>query len=211
MPNTALKKEGGGRLSMRSIRHIGALLALAALPMVTWGAAVKTPQVEAELVAARTALVPHVPVPVAVRLKMEPGWHTYWQNPGDSGLPTRIAWKLPAGVTAGPIQWPAPLAVPVGPLMNHGYEGEILLVSELHSSIAPSGGDPLTIAARVDWLVCKDICIPDGADVLLTLPVATTANPDPRWAQPIAAASPQCRSPWTDGKSPRKAMARTSS
>ena len=92
---------------------------------------VRTAHVEAELVAERTALSPGEPLTVALRLVMQRGWHTYWQNPGDSGLPTSIEWKLPAGLTAGPIQWPVPRALPVGPLVNYGYEGEVLLLVDI--------------------------------------------------------------------------------
>ena len=70
--------------------------------------------------------MPGEPLTVALRLAIAKGWHTYWRNPGDSGLPTTLAWKLPAGVAAGPIEWPAPRALPVGPLVNYGYEGEVL-------------------------------------------------------------------------------------
>ena len=94
-------------------------------------APVKTEHVEAELVAERTALVPGKPITVALRLKMAEGWHTYWRNPGDSGLPTTLAWKLPDGVGVGAIQWPAPHALPTGPLVNYGYEGEVLLLTGL--------------------------------------------------------------------------------
>src|SRR5262249_6280050 len=145
--------------------------------------------VEAELVSAKTALVPGEPLTVALRLKMEPEWHTYWQNPGDSGLPTRLEWKLPEGVTAGPIEWPAPLALSAGPLINYGYDGEILLLTELRSTVQPSSsGEPLQLRARADWLVCREMCIPDGADLTLALPSAPSAGPDPKWAAPIQAA-----------------------
>ncbi len=76
-----------------------------------FAAPVKTEHVEAELVADRAALVPGGELTVALRLAIAPGWHTYWRNPGDSGLPTTIAWQLPAGITAGPIEWPAPQSV----------------------------------------------------------------------------------------------------
>jgi hypothetical protein len=119
---------------------------------------------------------------------MEHEWHTYWQNPGDSGLPTKITWKLPEGITAGPIQWPAPLALAAGPLINYGYDGEVLLLTDLASAPSLKSGAPLILGARADWLVCKDVCIPDGADLTLALPVAATANPDPQWGAPIDAA-----------------------
>jgi thiol:disulfide interchange protein DsbD len=164
-----------------------ALLALGASPR---GHAnpVRTPHVEAELVAARTALSPGQPLTVALRLVMQRGWHTYWRNPGDSGLPTTIEWKLPAGLSAGPIQWPVPRALPVGPLVNYGYEGEVLLLVDISAAADFMSGNSTTLSARADWLVCKEICIPEGADLSLTLPVATHADADPRWGEPIARA-----------------------
>jgi len=147
---------------------------------------VKTPHVEAELVTERTAFVPGTATTVALRLKMADGWHTYWRNPGDSGLPTTIAWALPAGVTAEPIAWPAPHPLPVGPLVNYGYEGEVLLLTELLIGGDAPLGTMLTLNARADWLVCKETCIPDGADLTLTLPVSDRSDPYPQWGAAIA-------------------------
>ena len=100
-------------------------------------AVVKTEHVEAELIAEKAATQAGKPVTIGLRLRMEPQWHTYWKNPGDSGLPTKIEWVLPAGWKAGPIQWPYPHPLPVGPLMNYGYEDEVVLLSEL----TPPAGD----------------------------------------------------------------------
>src|SRR5664279_5701955 len=141
---------------------------LSAMAGTVAAAPVKTQHVEAELVPERTAFVPGQTTTVALRLRMEDGWHTYWQNPGDSGLPTTLAWTLPAGVTAGPIQWPAPHALPVGPLVNYGYEGEVLHLVELKATPALAAGNA-TLKARADWLVCRETCIPDGADLTLVL------------------------------------------
>lgn len=163
----------------------GAVLLLAGTAIA---APVKTAHVEAELVASRTALVPGEPVTVALRLSMEKGWHTYWRNPGDSGLPTTLAWTLPAGIEAGPIEWPAPHELPVGPLVNYGYEGEVLHLVELRPQQALPTGDTVVLAARAEWLVCKEVCIPEGADLTLALPVRDASPPDPRWGAPIAAA-----------------------
>ncbi len=152
-------------------------------------APVRTAHVEAELVAEQSALIPGRPNTVALRLVMERGWHTYWQNAGDSGLPTTIAWKLPDGLRAGPIQWPAPRALPVGPLVNYGYEGEVLLLTDIATVTDFLSGKTVTVSARADWLVCKEICIPEGADLSLTLPVVADAGQvqrDPRWGDPIA-------------------------
>ena len=116
----------------RSGASVGVLLAaLILLASGAIAAPVRTPHVEAELVAGSTAIEPGKPLTVALRLKMAPGWHTYWRNPGDSGLPTQLSWKLPAGYTAGAIQWPAPERLPAGPLMNFGYEGEVLLLTDI--------------------------------------------------------------------------------
>ena len=150
------------------------------------GAPVRTAHVEAELVSAKAAPTPGEPLTVALRLSMERGWHTYWQNPGDSGLPTTIAWKLPAGVTAGPLQWPSPQTIPVGPLVNYGYEDEVLLLTDLALAPGFSSGKTVTLLARADWLVCKETCIPEGADLSLTLPVDAAAQSSTRWADAIA-------------------------
>jgi thiol:disulfide interchange protein DsbD len=162
-----------------------AALVLAAVP--AHGEPVRTPNVEAELVAERSALVPGQAATVALRLKIRDRWHTYWQNPGDSGLPTTLDWKLPGAITAGPIQWPAPKALPAGPLINYGYEGEVFHLVDLAVPATLPAGEPVTLAARADWLVCEDTCIPEGADLALTLPVATAADLHPKWGAPIRA------------------------
>ncbi len=159
-----------------------------ALASCAIAAPVKTEHVEAELVAAKTALVPGESLTVALRLSMQKGWHTYWQNPGDSGLPTTLDWKLPAGIDAGPIEWPAPHVLPAGPLVNYGYDGEVLHLVELRPRRALAAGESAVLRARADWLVCKEVCIPEGADLQLVLPVDKTSVADPRWGAPIAAA-----------------------
>ncbi|MBK9115764.1 MAG: thioredoxin family protein [Betaproteobacteria bacterium] len=163
-----------------------ALLAAAFAGAVA-AAPVKTPHVEAELVSERTAFVPGQATTVALRLKMADGWHTYWRNPGDSGLPTTLAWKLPAGVAAGDIQWPAPHALPAGPLVNFGYEGEVLLLTDVKVAADARPGDTLALAAKAEWLVCRETCIPEEAQLELMLPVSDRADPYPQWGQAIAA------------------------
>jgi len=148
---------------------------------------VRTPNVEAELVSERTSLVPGQTATVALRLKIRDRWHTYWQNPGDSGLPTTLEWKLPGGITAGPIQWPAPKALPAGPLVNFGYEGEVFHLVDLAVPAALPSDASVTLAARADWLVCEDTCIPEGADLTLTLPVGSGGDLHPKWGAPIRA------------------------
>jgi thiol:disulfide interchange protein len=133
--------------------------------------------VDAELIAATDAIVPGQPLTVGLRLKHENEWHTYWQVPGDSGLPTQIKWQLPAGFNAGPIAWPHPKRLPVGPLMNFGYEGETLLLTTVQVPADLPVGTPVTLNAKASWLECKDVCIPGDAQVKLTLPVKPQAAP----------------------------------
>lgn len=169
-----------------------------AIPLAS-AAPVKTAHVEAELVSERTALVPGTATTVALRLQMADGWHTYWQNPGDSGLPTTLAWKLPDGVKAGDIQWPAPHALPAGPLVNFGYEGQVLLLADVHVPATAPIGEPMTLKAKAEWLVCRETCIPEEADLELVLPVSDRADPYPQWGQAIAAtreALPRKASGW---------------
>ena len=180
------------------------VLVLAAALLVPAGAAiaqpVRTPNVEAELVAPYDALLPGRVNTIALRLKIRDRWHTYWQNPGDSGLPTTLEWKLPEGFRAGPIQWPAPKALAVGPLMNYGYDGEVLHLVDIDVPASLATPSPITLAARADWLVCEDVCIPEGADLTLTLPVDARATPSARWGAAIDAARkalPRPLSGWT--------------
>ena len=147
---------------------------------------VRADNAEAELVAATDAIVPGQPLAVALRIKHDPEWHTYWQVPGDSGLPTRISWKLPPGWSAGPIEWPVPKRLPVGPLMNFGYDGEVLLLTQLTPPADLKAGGQIGFAAHADFLICREVCIPSSAHLKLSLPVRDSASPSRRAAQFVA-------------------------
>jgi thiol:disulfide interchange protein DsbD len=112
---------------------------------------------------------------VGLRLRMAPGWHTYWKNPGDSGLPTRIAWTLPEGFRAGPIFWPQPERMPAGPVMSYGYAGEVLLLTEVTPPSSMTAGTEATLAARVSWLECREACLPGKADLRLSVSIRAEA------------------------------------
>lgn len=135
--------------------------------------------VKASLLANTTAIVPGKPFEVGVLLEMAPGWHTYWEYPGDAGLPTSISWTLPDGFVAGPIQWPLPFrVVEPGDIEVYAYKDKVLLLTAI---VAPAEIKDATVAlrAKVDWLVCAEICIPGSANLELSLPVAgqsETAN-----------------------------------
>ncbi|MGH8670900.1 MAG: protein-disulfide reductase DsbD family protein, partial [Burkholderiales bacterium] len=147
----------------------------------------QTPHVEARLVSEMRSIQPGQPFWVALRLKMEQHWHTYWKNPGDSGLATRIGWTLPQGFQAGEILWPYPNRIEVGPLVNYGYDGEVLLLTQITPPQRPVPGHS-RLKARAEWLVCKEICIPGAADLTLSLPLITgTPEFDPIWHQAFIA------------------------
>ena len=157
------------------------VLAFVALSFPVFAApTVKTEHVDAQLLAERVSAQPGKPIIVGLQLRMAPHWHTYWKNPGDSGLPTKIQWVLPEGWKSGAIQWPYPKPLPIGPLTNYGYEDEVVLLSELTPPAnAPAG--TAKIVARAEWLVCKDVCIPEKGELDLALPVSASEGAvDPR-------------------------------
>lgn len=149
--------------------------------------ALRTDHLHSRLVAERDAIVPGESLRIGLWLQHDPAWHTYWRNPGDSGLPTRIELELPPGFEAGPIQWPIPERLPVGPLVNFGYSHTIVLPIQIS---VPAGldTDSVTLEARADWLVCRVECIPGEGEYRLALPVAREAASDRRWAEDFARA-----------------------
>ncbi|MEI2420099.1 protein-disulfide reductase DsbD domain-containing protein, partial [Arthrospira platensis SPKY2] len=132
------------------------------------------------------SVVPGEPLQIGLWLAHDPGWHTYWLNPGDSGLPTRIELDLPPGVEAGPIRWPIPERLPAGPLVNFGYSGTMVLPLAL-AVPADFPDDTLVIRARADWLICEVECIPGDGEYTLMLPVTGATAPPSRWSEYFAA------------------------
>ena len=173
-------------------RWLSPSLVLAAFVLVAGGAArakpVQTDHVEAELIAARTAVEPGKPLTLGLRLRMDDTWHTYWRNPGDTGLPTTLAWQLPAGFTAGDIEWPVPQRIDVLSFANYGYEHEIVLPVTISTPATLAAGAPVPIRAHAEWLVCQEQCIPGAADLELDLTAAERSDADPRWAALFAKA-----------------------
>ena len=112
---------------------------------------------------------------VGLKIDHAPHWHTYWQNPGDSGLPTRLQWQLPAGLQTGEIDWPLPKKIPIGTLANYGYEGTVLLAVPV--TVTPQFQTPLTgklrIGLQAEWLVCRQECIPQEGRFTLDLPTSS--------------------------------------
>jgi len=142
-----------------------------------------SPYSDASLVAENTSVRPGAPFTVALYIAMDPGWHSYWINPGDAGMATAIEWDLPAGFEAGPIQWPYPTKIDVPPLTSYGYLDEVLLPVEITPPDDIAAGTSVRLAGRADWLVCIEICLPAWAELSLELPVRDRApQADPLWS-----------------------------
>ncbi len=168
-------------------------------------AVVTTEQVRAELVLhAPQGVEAGQPVWLGLQIEHQPDWHTYWKNPGDSGLPTTLTWQLPAGVTAGDIAWPTPGKLPVGPLMNYGYKGKVLLPVPA-TVTSEFVGKALEVKLSAQWLVCKDVCIPQQGDFTLSVPARAStalhgaAFDAARAAVPQAVAGATARAQLVDG------------
>ena len=147
--------------------------------------------VAVSLIAETRNIVPGRPFHLALRQQIEPGWHTYWMNPGDSGLPTEILWTLPPGFRAGPILWPQPKRIAYGPVVDYGYENEILLPIDINVPATLTPAANVVIEAHASWLVCSDTCIPEDAQLNISAPVGVDLQPDARWAERFARARSQ--------------------
>jgi DsbC/DsbD-like thiol-disulfide interchange protein len=149
--------------------------------------AVNTGHLQAQLVAQTTGVAPGGVAQIAISQSIAKGWHTYWRNPGDSGQATSAKWSLPAGWSVGDIVWPAPERLPLGPLMNYGYVGQVLLPVALKVPASARPGTTETLSAAVTFLVCAEICIPEDATLSISIPVVAGAPAaDPQWGAAIA-------------------------
>ncbi len=119
------------------------------------------PKVSVTLLGEGASIEPGGSFWVGLRQRIAPGWHTYWTNPGDSGEPPTLDWALPAGWQAGPLVFPQPERMPVGPLMSYGYTREVVLLTRLTAPSDLAAGVPVTLRAHAAWLVCEKICIPE--------------------------------------------------
>ena len=148
------------------------LLAAAPACVLAWAPAsalesapVRSSRAVVTLVSDTDAARPGQPLRLGLRMRLAPGWHTYWQNPGDAGVPPELTLTLPPGATAGDVQWPTPFRQPEGPVMTYGYTGEVLLPVP----VTP-GPAPLRVEAAATWLVCEKICVPEEGHFTLDLP-----------------------------------------
>jgi thiol:disulfide interchange protein len=154
---------------MRNLRQTFGLIFLlfAALPAMAASNSADALHLHVQLVVPSSTLAQGQAAKAGLYFKLEPGWHVYWENAGDSGEPPHAKWTLPAGITATPLEFPAPQRLPLGPLMDFGYENEVLFPFTFQ--VAPSAQQGSAVLhANVDWLVCREVCIPGKAELETT-------------------------------------------
>lgn len=113
-------------------------------------------------------------------MSLQPGWHVYWQHPGDVGSPPLIDWVLPDGCSVSELLYPPPQKVSMSGYRANGYKGEVVFLARLTIPPAVSGSD-LKILARVSWLACSKICLPGSAELSLEIPLLDAARKDLKW------------------------------
>lgn len=149
---------------------LASMLSLSAAP-------IRSGHASAELIAASSTFVPSKPVDAAIRLIVDPGWHTYWINPGEGGMKLGVEWVLPEGWSAGPLGWPVPIRFKTGDLPGFGYVGEVIIPVTL--TPPPDTTRAARISVKLDWLTCDDgSCVSgDAAPILELSPGDSTATP----------------------------------
>jgi len=152
------------------------LLLLTASGVAPAADSARTDQVRLSLLSERAAAIPGATLWLGLRFELIPHWHVYWRNPGDSGEAPRVDWQLPGGWRAGNIHWPTPQRIPVGPLVNYGYEDSVTLLVPVAVPPDQSTGAPVDIVADVSWLVCREECLPQEARLQISLPVAQASG-----------------------------------
>ena len=139
------------------------------------------PHIQPFLLAESTAVPSHL-VTLAVLMQPAPGWHGYWLNPGDAGLPLMVDWTLPRGASIAPLRFPVPGTLFVAGLMNHVYEHDYAVLTELIVPADAAPGSVLTLTGKARWLACTDkICVPEQADLAVAVKVGPPAAHDPRF------------------------------
>lgn len=132
---------------------------------------VDTGRATATLISSHDSILPGQKFYIALQTKLDRNWHTYWQNPGDSGEPVYIDWALPIGIEAGVINWPSPKVIQTGPIVNYGFEGSPIFPVQFSVGKDVEPGSIVTITANFSYLVCKDICIPENGSANLSIAI----------------------------------------
>jgi DsbC/DsbD-like thiol-disulfide interchange protein len=169
----------------RLVRRGGIALALAGGSAGVAGAQdhVANPHVSISLVPEFQGAVPGAVLAVAVRFQLEPGWHIYWENPGQAGIATSVRWSVSPGIGVGPVTWPVPALLLVSGIVTHVHYGDVALATRLMLPPKPQLS-PVRIAAELRYGVCRDLCLPGSARLSLELPwVSGPPRPEPGWGE----------------------------
>ena len=175
MPQESNRQEIADSLMRFRTSILAVLTTLAAgLPALAVSNSADAPHVHVQLVVPASTLARGQAANAGLYFQIDSGWHVYWKNAGDAGEPPHMKWTLPQGITAGPLQFPAPKRLPLPPLMDFGYEDEVLFPFQLNVAQAASSGSAV-LHAKADWLVCQASCIPGKAELEVTRTIADTA------------------------------------
>src|SRR5258707_8626539 len=156
--------------------RIASFLILLAAGCAAMAQPVQAKHARVELLSRQTSAPPSKELLLGVHFVLEPGWHIYWTNPGDSGQPPVFKWQMPAGFSAGEILWPRPERMQSSPqLADYGYHDDVLLMVPVHASQS-AGNAPLEIGLEAKWLICREVCLADHAQLHLALPLLAASG-----------------------------------
>jgi DsbC/DsbD-like thiol-disulfide interchange protein len=164
------------------------ILALTPLPSAR-ASATAIPHGTVDLIAESQWIAPGNQTYFGLNFQLEKGWHIYWVNPGDSGQPPRVEWHIPAGLSAGELEWPAPRRLGTSTIVDFGYDNAVMLLVPLRAASSLTTNQAAQVGAELRVLVCREICIPGKARVSLTLPIKSMPpEPDVRTSELFTAA-----------------------
>lgn len=146
--------------------------------------------IQLELLSPLQSVAPGDSFNLALRMVPDENWHIYWQNPGDTGLPTKVEWQQNPITSFSDLEWSLPYRADYQGFINYGYYGESYIFSQVTISEDAIPGESLEIGARVDWLICEEICIPGNATLALELMIGEQSLNAP-WSQEVQQAYDQ--------------------
>ena len=158
--------------------------------------AVQAQHARVELISQQTSFAPGQETLLGIHFSLEKNWHIYWINPGDSGQPPVLHWQLPAGFHAGDIQWPRPEKLQKGHLADYGYTDNVTLLVPVRAPGNSKGGASAEIGLEARWLICREVCIPDHAQLHLTLPAGAASAVDQNHSPLFAETRKHLPKPW---------------
>ncbi len=154
-----------------SLSYFSLLIFVSILVLGARASAASIPHGTVDLVAESQWIKPGSQTYFGLNFQIEKGWHIYWVNPGDSGQPPRVKWRLPAGLSAGELEWPAPRRLRTSTIVDFGYDGVVTLLVPMRASSTLPPNPEAQLGVELKVLVCREICIPGKAQVSLTLPI----------------------------------------